>query len=148
MPAGRPPKPTHLKLIEGNRGKRPIKAGEPKPTGAPVAPKSLTKNAVAVWKRVLATMPLNVYTGADEHLLSAYCEAVARHREASEALKVYGLVSTGSTGQEVVSPWLKIQNDQARLIVTLGARLGLDPVARQALATGDDTPAKGKFDFD
>ena len=31
MPRGRRPKPTHLKLIEGNPGKRPIDGAEPQP---------------------------------------------------------------------------------------------------------------------
>jgi hypothetical protein len=31
MPRGRKPKPTKLRILEGNRGKRPLPVGEPEP---------------------------------------------------------------------------------------------------------------------
>ncbi len=133
---GRPAKPAALKALAGNPGKRPIKADTAVATGAAVAPKSLSKPAAAIWARVIGSMPSGVYAAADESLMAAYCEAVALHRMATtEAIKLP--VTVGSTGQLTVSPWVKIQSDQARLIMSLGARLGLDPASRQSLNVED-----------
>jgi len=47
---GRKPKPTQLKLLEGNRGHRPINGAEPKPPGAqPTCPTHLSPTAKAEW---------------------------------------------------------------------------------------------------
>jgi hypothetical protein len=87
MPAGRPPKPTHLKLIEGNPGKRPLNAAnEVQPLGSPTAPKIMTKRAKAIWTRLLKVMPARVWTGADSNALANYCEAQARYEEMTLAL--------------------------------------------------------------
>ena len=48
--AGRP-KPTNLKLIEGNPGKRPLPGNEPKPKPkAPSMPSDLDYQAKKTWK--------------------------------------------------------------------------------------------------
>lgn len=148
MPAGRPAKPSAIKKLEGNPGKRALNKTEPVASGQPAPPKTMSKAAVAVWKRVVGSMPLGVWTGADENLLAAYCEAAALHHEAADTLKTEPKVTIGSTGQAVVSPWVKIMADQARLMASLGARLGLDPLARQSInvAPEDDAP-KSRFDF-
>jgi P27 family predicted phage terminase small subunit len=151
MPAGRPPKPTHLKLIEGNPGKRPLNAAnEVQPLGSPTAPKIMTKRAKAIWTRLLKVMPARVWTGADSNALANYCEAQARYEEMTLALlEGAPTFETNYAGQSVVSGTVKGQNEQARLVATLGARLGLDPVARRALAQIEpDKPKASKFDWD
>ena len=50
---GRKPKPTHLKLIEGNPGKRPIRTGPERPiTTMPEPPDHLNADARTEWDRV------------------------------------------------------------------------------------------------
>ena len=52
MTRGRKPKPTHLKLIEGNPGKRPIRTGPERPTTAmPEPPDHLNADARTEWDR-------------------------------------------------------------------------------------------------
>jgi phage terminase small subunit len=54
---GRKPKPTALKLIEGNPGKRPITGSEPKPPSTlPTCPSHLSASAKAEWKRLAHTL--------------------------------------------------------------------------------------------
>ncbi len=48
---GRPPKPTALKLLQGNPGKRPLPKGEPRPPVGCEPPANLTKRARGVWDR-------------------------------------------------------------------------------------------------
>ena len=50
---GRKPKPTALKLLEGNPGKRRINGSEPKPPASrPTCPAHLSPSAKAEWKRL------------------------------------------------------------------------------------------------
>jgi len=50
---GTKPKPTALKVLEGNPGKRPLNENEPKPEPkAPVCPKWLDNYAHKVWERL------------------------------------------------------------------------------------------------
>ena len=148
MPAGRPSKPSAIKKLEGDPGKRAINKAEPVASGLPSPSKLMSKGAAAIWKRLTGSMPAGVWTGADENLIAAYCEAAALHHEAADRLKTEPKVVVGSTGQAVVSPWVKIMADQARLMASLGARLGLDPLARQAInATTEDEKPSSRFNF-
>jgi len=55
MAAGRKRKPTVLKVLEGNPGKRPLNKNGPKPKPvAPKTPKHLNSVAKKEWKRVAA----------------------------------------------------------------------------------------------
>jgi phage terminase small subunit len=50
---GRPPKPTALKVLEGNPGKRPLNQNEPKPEKkAPNCPSWLLPDAKKEWRRL------------------------------------------------------------------------------------------------
>lgn len=146
MPAGRPRTPTRLKELAGNPGKRALNKAEPKPTGILSPPKSLSREAATIWRHVVGAMPTGVFASVDQGLLTAYCEAYATHQRATKALKTEPLMVTGSTGQMVVSPWVKLQADQARLMITLSARLGFDPISRAHLATPNDEVTSDEFD--
>jgi P27 family predicted phage terminase small subunit len=95
----------------------------------------MTAVARKVWAALVKSMPEGVYSGCDTHLLAAYCEAVSVHQHMTAIIAdaSFAPISTGSTGQDVINPAYKEQANQARLIVTLGQRLGLDPAARQSL---------------
>ncbi len=54
---GRRPKPTALKLIAGNPGKRPLNRNEPKPAhSVPTCPAHLSPTGKAEWKRLAHEM--------------------------------------------------------------------------------------------
>ncbi len=76
MKPGTKPKPTALKLLEGNPGKRPLPMNEPKP--APTAPKCpswLHKDAKKEWKRISTELErLGLLTQVDMAALAGYCE--------------------------------------------------------------------------
>ncbi|MGU3456582.1 phage terminase small subunit P27 family [Brevundimonas sp. M1A4_2e] len=106
---------------------------EPKPKGVLTAPKTLSKAAKAHWTRIAFSMDDGVFAPPDEGLLAAWCEARANHDEATFHLKTNPLVVPGSTGQATVSPWLKIQSDMTRLMISLAQQLGFNPAARAKL---------------
>ena len=87
---GRPPVPTHLKLLRGNPGKRPINMNEPQPdvvADVPDAPPFLAQYACDEWYRIAEELQrLHLLTAFDLNPLAAYCQAYARWRMAEEAL--------------------------------------------------------------
>ena len=90
---GRRPKPTALKVLAGNPGKRPLNHDEPKPE--PVAPKCpswLNRVAKREWKRVSPALEkLGLLTPLDMANLAAYCRTYAEMVEAQEFLAKHGL---------------------------------------------------------
>ena len=96
---GPAPKPTALKLVQGNPGKRKLNRSEPKFAGAPVRPTWLTKAAKAEWKRVVAELAaLDMIRSVDSAALAAYCQSYARWRSAEEIVD-----AEGQTVQEPVT---------------------------------------------
>jgi len=132
---GRPSKPTELKALSGNPGKRPLNKHEPKPKGGAAQPLIMTAAAKKIWPKVVNSMPPGIFSAADSYILSAYCEAVAAHQLATKMLMETPPTVTGSTGQTKVSPWIAEQRNAAGTIVQLGAKLGLDPISRQNIST-------------
>jgi P27 family predicted phage terminase small subunit len=92
---GPKPKPTALKLLEGNPGKRKLNKFEPTfVAGAPEMPWYLTPEAKEEWDRIvpaLAAIPglLKTIHGT---ALASYCMAFARWIEAEELITQYGAV--------------------------------------------------------
>lgn len=129
---GRKPKPTRLKLIEGNPGKRRINAREPNPRLAiPTCPAHLNPSAKAEWKRLVRQMhTLGIVTDLDRSALAAYCQAYGRWVEAEKKLKETPLLIKLPSGYIQQSPWLAMANKQLELMHKYMSDLGLSPLAR------------------
>lgn len=132
---GPAPKPTVLKLLEGNPGKRPLNKKEPKPTGAPVLREDMSDASRAVWARVVdAYGHTGVLTAADGDALRIYCEAVVRYEAAALLLERSGPVVKGArSGDLVRNPLHQIVRDNAALVRAYARELGLTPSARSAI---------------
>src|SRR5205085_7950964 len=76
---GRRPKPTRLKMLTGNPGKRPLNQDEPKPEASiPDCPPELSPAARQEWDRLAAELgALRMLTNLDRAALAAYCTAYA-----------------------------------------------------------------------
>ena len=87
MPAGRPPKPTAIKALAGNPGKRPLNNNEPKPSGIPSCPTFLDAAAKKEWKRISKELiEIGILTSVDRSILASYCDAYSRWAQATEEL--------------------------------------------------------------
>lgn len=161
MPGGRPPKPTALKILEGNPGKRPLNDREPKPPpGAPPCPAWLHKHAKAEWKRIVKVLePLGLVTLADLATLASYCQAVAELRIATETLAAEGrtvrvggeVINDGTTGearwvggQLQPHPAIAQQRSAWAAIKGFSGLFGLDPSSRAKIRT----PGKAKDELE
>ena len=131
---GRPPKPTKLRLLDGNPGRRPINEREPKPRGLPVPPDFITGEAATEWDRAVRAMPDGLYSSADVPILAVYCVAWVLFRNALAQVAREGMTAIGSLGQPVSHPSLATAAKQSEIILRAGDRLGMSPVARARLA--------------
>ena len=131
-------KPTNLKLLEGNPGKREINKDEPKydlSEKSEKAPAWLGTTAKKEWKRVLPLLKKNgLVTDADYMALCAYCQSVDTWVEAEKMKRAEGLVTTTSNGTEVQHPAVNIANSALNNILKFGREFGLTPSSRTGLS--------------
>ena len=82
MTRGRKPKPTALKRLDGNPGKRGYNHAEPAPPeGCPDCPPHLSEPAREEWHRIAGTLhEMGVLTLVDRAALAAYCQSYAPAR--------------------------------------------------------------------
>ena len=90
--AGRKPKPTALKKLEGNPGKRKLNTKEPIPAkGMLNCPEWLLPEAKKEWERLADLMnQMGVLTEVDMAAFAAYCQSYARWKEAQEHIDSSG----------------------------------------------------------
>lgn len=137
---GRKPKPTQLKELEGNPGKRRLNASEPHPPVpdvVPYAPKFLNADARGEWNRMVnILLGLRLYTEVDHAALAMYCQAWGRWVEAENKLKKTGMVLTSSeTGVVYQNPYLSIANKAWSEMRQMLSEFGLSPAQRSRLHT-------------
>lgn len=165
MPRGRKPKPTALKLLEGNPGKRKINKKEPKPrtvrAGVPeeftiqralpgedikgFRPPLAAEVAAQAFKRLYAELKrMNLLTDVDVEMLSAYCQAYGLWKEATAMVNKLGLVTSTLKGNMVQNPFVPIVNRQAQIMAKLASEFGFSPSSRSRLEvdtnSGEDDP--------
>ena len=141
---GRKPKPTALKLADGNSGKRKINGAEPKPPGSlPDCPEHLSVEAKAEWHRIAESLnQIGLLTQVDRTTMAAYCQCYGRWVEAEQRLAETPSILRMPSGYIQQSPWLTISNKQLELMVKYMSELGLTPASRSRLAINMHTGPK------
>ena len=138
MPSGgRNKKPTALRLLEGNPGKRPLPANEPKPSPkAPKCPAWLPKEAKRKWKELAPKLGrLGLLTELDGEKLTALCLhwsiMVAATKDVTERGNL--VPSAREDGAMVKNPSLQILRDNSAAFDRFATGFGLDPVNRSRI---------------
>lgn len=144
---GRKPLPSHLKLVTGNRGKRPIKPENIEfKISLPMPPPHLCDDAKVEWGRVASMLyALRLLSDADIAALAAYCSSYAIWKQATEALNkmaeqdtiTRGLVIKTSNKNIIQNPLLGIANTAAANMVRYASEFGMTPSARARIHSGD-----------
>ena len=131
---GRRPKPTRLKVLTGNPGKRPLNGNEPRPAAAvPECPAELGPVARTEWNRLVGELSaLRLLTNLDRAALAAYCGAYALWAEATAQIQRYGAMIKSPTGFPIQSPYLAIANRQAEIMMRIASEFGFTPAAAAA----------------
>ena len=129
---GRKPKPTALKILEGNPGKRPLNDKEPQPEKkAPRCPSWLEPEAKKEWKRMAKTLEaIGVLTEIDMAAFAGYCQAYARWKEAEEFLSKHGTIFKTPSGYIQQVPQVSIARNYLQTMKDFCSEFGLTPAAR------------------
>lgn len=133
---GRRPKPTRLKLLTGNPGKRPFNDAEPRPEPVvPECPPELSELARREWDRLAPELAkLRIVTNLDRAALGAYCSAYALWAEANEAIQKYGAMIKSPSGYPVQSPCVAIANRQTEIMMPIASGFGFTPASRSRIS--------------
>ncbi len=133
---GRKAKPTALKELAGNPGKRALPKDEPRPDiGLPEKPKGLTKIASDEWDRLAPQLDkIGLLTKIDRTAFIAYCECLSDYYAAQEHIKKYGRVQKVN-GLFKKNPSVQMKNDSLRLMRQYLIEFGLTPSARTRVAS-------------
>ena len=144
------PKSTALKLLQGNRGKRPINKSEPKPPrGIPAMPLWLEAFPVAVreWERESKILDkMGVITVADEGILAT--RAYLAHLIQTLAWELKREGTTIDTKRGGPKQNMKMGQMQSALgeYRRVGYMLGLDPSGRTRLHGGGEGAEDDPFE--
>ena len=133
--AGRKPKPTAVKMLEGNPGKRKLNTKEPTPgKGMPDCPKWLLPEAKEEWNRLCDKLnQMGVLTEIDRSAFAAYCQAYARWKEAQDHINSEGATYETENGMKRPNPYVAISNTEQRLMMSAASEFGLTPSARSRI---------------
>jgi P27 family predicted phage terminase small subunit len=134
---GRRPKPTRLKVLTGNPGKRPLNANEPQPEATvPECPVELGPVARREWDRLAVELSsLRILTNLDRAALAAYCGAYAMWAEATEAIQKFGTMVKSPSGYPQQSPYVAVANRQAEIMMRIASEFGFTPASRSRITT-------------
>lgn len=134
--AGRKPKPTRLKLMQGTARKHRMNKREPQPEGGtPPCPKGVGAEVRAVWDDLAPVLErLGVLTVADGLALELLSATVAEWRAADKAIRQHGPTyeTTNAQGNTMhrPRPEVAMRSDSARRLASLMAEFGLTPSSR------------------
>jgi len=147
---GPAPKPTVLKRLAGNPGKRALNRREPQPKaggGLLEPPQHLNEVARAEWRRVAPELVrLGLLTDIDHTALEAYCASYARWLQAEAILSKAGLTFTTSEGYIQQRPEVIIARNSLQLIKVFCAEFGMTPSARARMVIPEPPPPEDPFE--
>jgi P27 family predicted phage terminase small subunit len=147
MARGRKPLPTHLKLIQGNPGKRALNKDEPQPDlSIPTPPPHLNDEAKVEWGRVIDNLyRLALVSEIDRAALAAYCQAYGRWVQAERALArmaekdqlTHALMIKTTNGNAIQNPLVGTANHAMNEMMRFAGEFGMTPSARSRINVGN-----------
>ena len=134
----RKPKPTAIKILEGNPGRRKLNKREPKPLRkAPRCPAWLEDEARQEWRRLAKALEaMGVLTEVDMAVFAAYCQAYGRWKQAEDKIKDGNLVFLTPSGYPQQNPYLSIAQQNMKLMHSFASEFGLTPSSRSRIIAG------------
>jgi P27 family predicted phage terminase small subunit len=138
MAAGRKPKPTNLKLIQGTYRSDRARPSEPKPRiTIPPCPKFLQGEAQKLFKETAKKLArIGLMTELDDMALSMLCQAWQEYLEATEQVRKSGILVKSPNGFPVLNPYLTVANQALKKVRALLAEFGMTPGSRSRINAG------------
>jgi P27 family predicted phage terminase small subunit len=144
MTAGRKPKPTNLKLIQGTYRMDRANPSEPKPRAEiPPCPGYLPGEARKQYQKTAKKLArIGLMTELDDMALAMLCAEWQQYLDATEQVKKSGILVKSPNGFPVLNPYLAVANQAIKRVRSLLAEFGMTPGSRSrihAAATSDDS---------
>jgi P27 family predicted phage terminase small subunit len=134
---GPSPKPTALKKLQGNPGKRALNQREPQPPAGhrtPNAPEWLTDAAKEIWiKNARSFWQLKLLTELDVMAFGAFCEWMALFLKAKKNVNAGMDVQVTGNGYRQQDPWVMIMNTSWTHAMRIMGHFGMTPSDRSRL---------------
>ncbi len=129
---GPAPKPTAVRLYEGNLGKRPLNSLEPRPRVVePVCPSHLDAEGRRVWRRLVPVLQrMRVLTEADGIALGNLCDSYSTMVQAQKKLRESGMLLKTPSTYVQQNPLISIVSSSMETVNKLAREFGLTPAAR------------------
>lgn len=146
---GPAPKPTALKNLEGNPGKRSLPKDEPKPPPlSQVKPPSfLFPGAKREWKRIVPILDgLGLLSDLDVSALAGYCTAYDTWVTALGQIKKSGMLIQTPNGYFQPSPYIKISRDAQDEMMRWLKEFGMTPAARSRVSAPEQADEDDPLD--
>ena len=133
--SGARPKPTALKVLQGNPGQRRLNEKEPiPPAGAVVKPEGLSLGASVVWDEVAPVcLYMGTLTPADVKPFAMLCELEATVMQARQWKR--------QRQPRTMAKGIKLEKDLAVILRPYYALFGLEPVSRARLQVAKQAAA-------
>jgi P27 family predicted phage terminase small subunit len=130
----RKPKPTALKELAGNPGKRRLPNEPTYDNRKPTCPTHLSDEGKAEWKRIVNTLhESGVLKWTDRATLAAYCEAYGRWVQAERLVRKSGLLIKTSNDNVIQNPAVGVANKAMADMVRYASEFGMTPASRATL---------------
>lgn len=143
---GRKPKPTAIKKLAGNPGKRPLNNQEPDPDPTmPDPPSGMTEEARYCWDLLAPELhKIGILTRIDSHALESYCRLYAHARDCWRKAKADGPIVL-IAGKPERNPYIVEAHRAEQLLHRLRSELGLNATSRSRMSV---KPAEKEEDLD
>jgi P27 family predicted phage terminase small subunit len=145
MTRGGKPKPTYLRVLQGNASNRPLNKDEPKPEH-PLKdpPESLSDRQKDIWRRALAQAPPDLLTSIDESVFKVWVIAYDFHDQANTMVNMAGVFMKTKNNVPIQNPWMAVVNRQSLIMMRAAAEMGFTPSARSRVRV-ESTQKSGAF---
>ncbi len=151
---GPAPKPTALRVLQGNPGKRALPAGEPRPgkkERAPNAPRWLSEEARKEWRRIAPRLwQVGLLTEVDELALGMLCEAFVQYVTAKARLEQDGMLARSDKGNLYQHPSVALMTGARADVLRWAREFGMTPAARSRISidAGGEEPSLADLLFE
>lgn len=133
---GPAPLPTAVKRLRGNPGKRRLNEREPQPgtERLPVAPRWMSEEARAQWRRVAKPLhACGLLTEIDALALAMLCEAFAQYKAAKQVVDRDGYLAVSSQGNTYQHPAVALMTGARNEMLKWMREFGMTPSARSRI---------------
>ena len=132
MIAGRKPKPTQMKVIQGTFRKDRASPAEPKPKkGMPPCPDFLEGMARKEYFRIGRKLErMGVLTEVDDLALIGLCQSWAEYLESTEQVRKTGMLVKTPSGYPILNPYVVLANQALKRVKAFLTEFGMTPSSR------------------